>query len=403
MSAYNGPERRRDFPLMINRYERLLEVTRTLTSTLDLPSLLRNIIDAASELTETEAASILLFDANSGQLRFEATSNVATEQMEHITVPLEGSIAGTIFNSKRPLLIADATTDARHFRDVDLQTQFRTRSILGVPLINKDKTIGVLQALNKRNDQKFSVIDVTILETLAAQAAIAIINARLFQQSDLIAEMVHEIRTPLASLTATSHILVRADLPADRRTEFVTTLRDETNRLTKMTTEFLDLAKLESGRMRFEKLSFDLNELVHECVGVVIPQADTRRVAIHEATIGLPEVRGDRGKIKQVLLNLLTNAIKYNREGGSIYASGEVTDEGRMKVSVRDTGKGIPPESLPRIFEKFYRVPDSEGWSQGTGLGLAIAKRIIEGHGGKMSVESTVNVGTTFCFTLPLA
>ncbi len=403
MPTHHSSTRRQNASLLVKRYERLLEVTRTLTSTLDLPALLRTIIEAASELTDTEAASILLLDANTGQLRFEATSNVDVMQMEQIPVPLEGSIAGAIFTSKQPLLIADTHTDPRHFREVDSQIAFVTRSILGVPLLHKDNPIGVLQALNKRQGESFSDNDVITLETLAAQAAIAIVNARLFQQSDLIAEMVHEIRTPLAALTATSHILMRADLPADRRTEFVSTMREETNRLTKMTTEFLDLAKLESGRARFEKQPFDLNELVHECVGVVMPQADNRQVAIYEQTIGLPNVNGDRGKIKQVLLNLLTNAIKYNREGGSIYVIGEVLENGRLKVAVRDTGKGIPPESLPRIFEKFYRVPDSEGWSQGTGLGLAIAKRIVESHGGKMTVESLVNIGTTFSFTLPLA
>ena len=402
MAAYQGNERRRDYPIMLRRYERLLEVTRTLTSTLELPVLLQTIIAAAAELTDTEAASILLLDANSGQLRFEATSNAEVIQMENIMVPLEGSIAGSIFSSKQPLIINDTAADPRHFRKVDSQTAFLTRSILGVPLISKDKPIGVLQALNKKNDLPFDDSDVQTLETLAAQAAIAIVNARLFQQSDLIAELVHELRTPLAALTATSHILLRGDLPVERRAEFVNTIGEETDRLATMTTEFLDLAKLESGRARFERQVFEIAELVHECVAIVIPQADSKDVAIHEQLFGLPAVRGDRGKIKQVLLNLLTNAIKYNRDSGHIYLAGEALER-RLKVVVRDTGKGIPPESLPRIFEKFYRVPDSEGWSQGTGLGLAIAKRIVESHGGKMVVESSVNVGTTFSFSLPLA
>src|SRR5258708_5736838 len=190
-SFYAGEERRHDYPLMLKRYERLLEVTRTLTSTLELPVLLRTIIEAAAELTETEAASILLFDSNSGQLRFEATTNNASVPMEDITVPLEGSIAGSIFTSKKPLIIADATADPRHFRKVDSQTSFITKSILVVPLISKDKAFGVLQALNKQGDTAFDSSDVQTLETLAAQASIAIINARLFQQSDLIAEMVH--------------------------------------------------------------------------------------------------------------------------------------------------------------------------------------------------------------------
>ena len=112
-------------------------------------------------------------------------------------------------------------------------------------------------------------------------------------------------------------------------------------------------------------------------------------------------VSGDRAKIKQVVLNLLTNAIKYNREGGTITVRGSCHED-FFELSVSDTGRGIPPESLPRIFEKFYRVADAEGWTQGTGLGLAIAMKIVETHGGEMTVESQVGVGTTFRLTLPL-
>jgi signal transduction histidine kinase len=383
------------------RLERLLEVTHTLTSTLELPALLRTLIEAAAELTDTEAASILLFDANSGQLRFEATTNVTPVTMETILVPLEGSIAGTIFTSKQPLLIADAASDPRHFRKVDLQTSFLTRSILGVPLVSKDKPIGVLQTLNKRGDHPFDEDDQAIMEALAAQAAVAIVNARLFQQSDLISEMVHELRTPLAALTATSQLLTRTDLPFERRAEFIATIQDETSRLATMTTEFLDLARLESGRARFERKPFNIGDLVNECIMVVQPQAAGRSVTIRNRINGLPDVMGDRGKIKQVVLNLLTNGIKYNREHGSLDLLGRVQDK-LVRVDVLDTGPGIPPESMPRMFEKFYRVPDSEGMVQGTGLGLAISKRIVEGQGGKITVDSTVNVGTTFSFTLPV-
>jgi signal transduction histidine kinase len=136
---------------------------------------------------------------------------------------------------------------------------------------------------------------------------------------------------------------------------------------------------------------------------VVKPQADGRHVTIYiDLAPDLPPTHADRGKIKQVLLNLLTNAVKYNKEGGDIFITAQCVEEATC-VAVRDSGKGIPPEAMPHMFEKFYRVPDSEGMAQGTGLGLPIAKRIVEVHGGKMTVESEVNVGTTFRFTLPLS
>lgn len=393
----------RNYPLLLKRYRRLLEVSRTLSSTLDLPHLLRVVTQAATEVTDTEAASILLLDPHSGQLRFEASTDPKAASMEQIVVPIASSIAGNIFTSGKPMIIADAASDPRHFRQVDDALTFVTKSILGVPLFNKNKPFGVLQALNKTGGKSFTQDDVETIEALAAQAAVAIINARLFQQSDLIAELVHELRTPLAALSATSHLLLRPDLPPERRAEFVRTIQNETNRLTSMTTEFLDLARLESGRVRFERAPFALAALVRECEAVVRPQADSRGVAVRsQVPLQLPPIDGDRAKIKQVTLNLLTNAVKYNRDGGAVHITAELIGEA-VKVAVRDTGRGIPPEALPRVFERFYRVPDRDGWTQGTGLGLAIAKWIVEAHGGRMTVESAVNVGTTFAFTLPVA
>jgi len=404
MKAYKGVDRRRNYQVLATRYQRILEVSRTITSTLNLPELLRRIVNAAAEVTETEAVSIMLYDSSIRQLRFEASSHGSSSALERITVPIEGSIAGTVFTTAKPLFIPDVTKDPRFFRKVDSQSSFVTRSILGVPLIYQGKPIGVLQALNKKqHGYEFRQEDVETLELLAAQAAVAIVNARLFQQSDLISEMVHEIRTPLSALTATSHILLRPNLSDAQRTEFVQLIQSETSRLAIMTTDFLDLAKLESGRMRFTPELFEMSGLTLECVGVVKLQAEGRRVTIHiDVAPDLPRANADRGKIKQVLLNLLTNAVKYNKEGGEIFITAHSTDEA-IYVAVRDSGKGIPPESLPRMFEKFYRVPDSEGMVQGTGLGLPIAKRIVESHGGKMTVESEFNVGSVFRFTLPFS
>lgn len=401
---YAGPERRRDWPELVKRYQRLLEVTRKLSSTLDLTFLLQTIIQAAADLTDTEAASIMLLDANSGQLHFEAMTNADPSSMEKIVVPLEGSVAGAIFTSGRPMIIEDTANHPLHFRKVDAQTTFITRSILGAPLTSKEKPIGVIQAINKKDGGTFTQVDVQTLEALASQAAVAIVNARLFQQSDSIADLVHELRQPLNSLNAATAILMRPNVPEAMRKEFVQTIQGETGRLNVMTTDFLDLTKMESGRMRFVQEPFNLFDLASECAKIVTPQATQRQVSVH-VRIPHPEwrVKGDRAKLKQVFLNLLTNAVKYNREGGSIYIDGEVVSDW-MKVSVEDTGRGIPPEALPKMFQKFYRVPETaDEATPGTGLGLAIAKKIVEVHGGEVVVDSTVGVGTTFSFSLPLA
>ena len=397
-----GPDTvRRNYPLLLKRMERLMEVSRTLASTLELGKLLRKIIEAAKELTDSEAASIMLVDPGTGELRFEAATNME-EVMLGIVIPVEGSIAGWIVTHSEPVVVPDTSQDSRWSQKVDQQTSFVTRSILGVPLVTRDKSIGALEALNKRTGT-FNQDDATTLQTLAAQAAIAIINARLFAQSDQIAEMVHELRTPLNSLSASTHLLLRPELPTERRSEIIKTMQRETLRLSQMTTDFLDLAKLESGRMRFTKENFDVRELTDECADVVRQQAAARGIAIQCHVAPAPQtLDSDRGKIKQVILNLLTNAIKYNRENGGIIVSTYVTSDSYYFVSVADTGKGIPQEAMAHMFEKFYRVADTENTATGTGLGLPIARKIIEALGGEMGVKSTPGVGSTFYFTLPL-
>jgi signal transduction histidine kinase len=393
---------RRNYPLLLKRMERMMEVSRTLASTLDLSKLLRMIIEAARELTDTEAASIMLFDPTSGELRFEAATNQDASGPEGLVIPVEGSIAGWIVTHSEPLIVPDVSQDPRWSQVVDQKISFVTRSILGVPLVTREKTLGALEAINKRQGS-FTEDDVVTLRTLAAQAAVAITNARLFQQSDLISEMVHELRTPLAALTATSHLLMRPELPEGKRAEIVQTLQRETGRLSQMTTEFLEMARLESGRMRFTYEVFNLPELVHECADVVRPQAAARGVTAEIQLVPSPlTIESDRGKVKQVILNLLTNAVKYNRENGIIRITTDVTADGYYRIVVADTGRGIPPEAMPHMFQKFYRVPDSEGYATGTGLGLPIAKKIVEALGGEMGVESTAGVGSAFHFTLPL-
>ncbi len=389
--------------LRLPRLERLIEISRTLASTLDHHQLLRNILEAAIELTDSEAASIMLADPQSGELRFEATSNIDSAQMEGLVIPVDRSIAGWIFTHAQPLIVPDVSRDPRWNSDVDSEVDFVTRSILGVPLIHRNQTIGVLEALNKHAGP-FTESDTSILQTLAAQAAVAIVNSRLFQQSDLIAEIVHELRTPLGAIMATTHLLQRAQLPEEKRAELLRTIQRETDRLTTMTTDFLDMARLESGRMRFRREPVSLPELIAECLDIVRPQASARSVTIElKLDPAATTIISDRGKLKQVILNLLTNAIKYNKDHGRIHLSTQATPQDMVcRISVTDTGKGIPPDSLTQVFQKFYRVPDSEGYATGTGLGLSIARKIVEVLGGEMNVESQVGVGSTFWFTQPL-
>lgn len=389
---------------LLARYERIIEISQQLNSTLDPAALLHHIIAAATELTDTETASILLIDQATGELRFELSSNMSQSETDRLVVPMEGSIAGWVVRHGEARVIEDVTREPGFFRDVDDAIAFHTRSLLAVPMRVQNRVIGALEALNKRGRSGFLNDDVRTLTILAGQAAIAIENARMFQQSDFMSEMVHELRTPLAALRTSIALLKRPEVADGRRMEIIDTMSSETERLISLTTDYLDLARLESGRTRLNMTEFDLLPLIDECFSVVNPEAAERQISLASGGLALTAL-ADRRMIKQVLLNLLTNAIKYNRPDGTVMAHvGLSADDERFAVvEIADSGHGIAKENQAHLFQKFYRASDTSGFTHGTGLGLAIARRIVEAHGGSIWMESEPGEGSRFFITLPLA
>ncbi len=386
---------------LLERYRRLAEISRNLASTVDLDILLDRITEAAAHVSGSEAASILLYDESQGQLYFESATNLDEPLMQGLIVPVEDSIAGWIITNGQPIIIDDTQNDPRHFAQVGKATHVTTNSLLGIPLIAKDKVIGALEAINKLSGQ-FTQDDQEILMDLGSQAAVAIENARLFQQSDLIAEMVHELRTPLASLRTASHLLLRKDVSEEQMRKVVEIIDNETTRLIDMTTSFLDLARLESGRIPFNSEVFDPGALLQECVGLMQNKAAEKNLRLNLYIPNeLPEIKGDQDKIKQVVLNLISNAVNYNKPSGTITVSGH-SHPNELVISVNDTGSGIRQADITHLFDKFYRSQATENSVQGTGLGLAICKQIVEAHNGRIEVQSEVGIGTTFSVHLPL-
>ena len=385
----------------IARLERMLEVSRLLNSTLNLEELLIRVQRISRQLTATDASSILLLPRKPDELHFQTATGVAKDKLTQIVVPIEGSIAGEVVKTGEPLVVHDARHDPRHFVGVDDATSFSTQSILAVPLVVKDKIIGVVEVLNKIDGQ-FTDEDIEVLTTLAAHAAVAIENARLFQQSDLISEVVHELRTPLSSMVGYSKMLTMPSIADEIKSDFANVIHREATRLGQLVNDFLDWSRLESGRVRLAREPVDLRQAIDEAIRIVEPEARERDITIDiQVPPDLPAVTGDLARLKQVLINLTSNATKYNRDGGRVGIQVAAQD-GTVSVAVSDTGYGIAAQDLPRVFERFYRVAVSEKQVKGTGLGLSIAKQIVELHGGEMTVESEVNVGSTFSFTLPV-
>lgn len=385
---------------LLTRYQKLIAISRDLASTLDLDILLNQIIEAAAELSQAEAASILLYDQRSGKLRFQVATNLKEPLMRGLVIPVDSSIAGWIVKNRQPIIIDDVSHDKRHFTEINEATDVTTRSILGVPLIAQDRVNGVLEAINKQTG-RFTEKDKEILMTLGSQAAVAIENSRLFHQSDLIAEFVHELRTPLSALMTATDLINNPKVPAQKRDEFLNRIQAEAHRLSDMADDFLNIARLESGRIQFRRHVFDIKQLLEEVAQLVDNLAAKNDLRFtSEIPDQLPRFDGDRDKIKQAIFNLLSNAIKYTPAGGEI-ALLATTDPAEIIIQVTDTGIGIPEKHLEKIFQKFYRVPGAEKLASGTGLGLSIVDKIISGHGGSIEVESQVDVGTTFTVHLP--
>jgi len=404
-----------DMEIRLQRLERILEISRELTSTVALGPLLRKIVDTAAELTDSEKASILLRDTRTGELRFRTAAGDKSEQLADIPVPIEGSIAGAVLMSGEPLVIRDARTDPRHFGGVGQKTGVETRSLLAVPMQIKEHCIGVLEAMNKRDDREFSQDDVDTLMSLAAQAAAAIENARLVGalrkayerlgeldklKSDFISIASHELRTPLSLILLYAAVL-REQLGGAGGEQVEPVLR-AAMRLQHIIETMLNLSYLETGQMILALSQFDLRTEVQDACKDYEALAETGGLAL---MMDLPDeeisICADKEKVRVVLDNLISNAVKFTPAGGRVQVTLSRRGDG-VEVSVADTGAGIPPQDLERIFDRFYQVEDHMTRRHGgMGLGLSIVKGLVELHGGRVWAESVPGRGSRFVVVLP--
>jgi signal transduction histidine kinase len=410
---------RRSFTVLrrqADRLQRILEISQTLTSTFDLDELLHLILSAATELTNTEAASILLLDETGTDLRFAASNGRSQSKLASMRVPLSGSIAGSILMAGKPMVVEDVQSDPRHFDGVDKQLDFRSRMLLGVPLLLRERAIGVLEALNKIDDVPFTDEDGQLLMTLAAQAAVAIENARLVTalqkaydqlnrvdqiKSNFIAIASHELRTPLGLILGYAAML-KEDVSSDAA-EQVDVVLHSALKLRDLIDDMVNVQHIEEGKAKLEIEEFVLQEMV---MAVIQALQELYTAKEHEVVVDLPPepltVKADKGKLAIVLNNLMMNAIKFTDPHGRILIAADLAN-GEVLVHVADTGIGIPVDEMERVFDRFYQVePHLTRVHGGMGLGLAIAKGMVELHGGRIWCESVVGMGSRFSFTFPI-
>jgi signal transduction histidine kinase len=401
----------------IGYLERIVKVSQILNSTLSLEPLLRIIIQSATELTHTEACSIMLLDKRTGELHFAHTIGEGSESLRDVTVPLDNSIAGWIVRQGKSLLIRDVKADPRWHSQVDRTIDFETRSILGVPLKVKDQVIGALELLNKIDDHGFGQDDIQIASTLAAQAAIAIENARLVDELqsayDVLAELdqlksnfvsvaSHELRTPLAVILGYASFL--QDEVSGEASEQLSIVLQSAMRLRSVIDDMVNLRHVDTGEVLLERDIFSMSELISEVVGEFAELARAKRQKVRLELSDDPlKIDADQQKVYLMLANLLSNAIKFTPNEGRVQVSAQQKAE-EIWINVMDTGIGIPQRDCDRIFDRFYQVePTLTRRHEGMGLGLSIAKTMVELHGGRIWVESVVGKGSRFTVILPVS
>ena len=259
---------------------------------------------------------------------------------------------------------------------------------------------------------------IDLLKTFATQSALAIQNARLFREievksrqletasrhkSEFLANMSHELRTPLNAIIGFSEVLSERLFGEmnEKQTEYVGDISESGRHLLKLINDILDLSKIEAGRMELDPTDFDIATTINNTLSLVRERAQRRAITLRCAVDpGLAKVHADERKVRQVLLNLLSNALKFTPEGGAIDIRATAHDD-RTEIAVTDTGVGIAPEDQEAVFEEFRQVGSAAKRIEGTGLGLAISRKFIELHGGRIRVQSQVGSGSTFTFTLP--
>jgi signal transduction histidine kinase len=397
----------------------LREVGRAVSSTLDLKVVLKTVVERAVDLSGTDAGSIFYYREETG--RFELGETMGLDEaiiarLRKLDTAARDSGLGEAIAQRKPLLIPDLTKrESNPLRAASIEAGFRAALI--VPLLSSDGPLGTL-VLQRRKPGEFPEAIVSLMQSFADQSAIALENARLFEEiaqksreleiasqhkSQFVANMSHELRTPLAAILGYAELMQEGfyEPLGQKSLDALTRIRSNGKHLLGLINTVLDIAKIESGQFTLNMSEYAIESVVETVRSATESLAQNKKLALKtEVAKSLPVGLGDEQRLTQVLLNLVGNAIKFT-DTGEVRVTAKAVN-GRFNVSVTDTGPGIPDHERTRIFEQFHQVDSSlTKAAGGTGLGLAIAKQIVEMHGGRIWVESTLGKGSTFQMELP--
>ena len=413
------------------------------SATLDREALLENVLHTIMNELKYDRVMITFFDRDrqmAHDARLLGAPSDVIREARNMEVPVDdpASIEGEVLLQGRPLLINDLRRewDRLHPLNRELAQRAQVQSCISVPLKRQKNVLGSL-TVNHATEHALTQDDLHVMVTVANQIAIALDNADAYHQiaslnvglekriqertsslqaaneklreldqlkSAFVSIVSHELRTPLTAIKGLVENMRDGFTGAlsDRQVFYLTRVTHNIERLTRMLNDLLDLSRIEAGRMELTPTDVSLVPIIEEVLEALRPQAEKKSITLHTANPSdLAPIRGDRDKILQILMNLTHNAIKFTPPSGRISITITTLNDHTIEVCVADTGCGIAPEDMPRVFDRFYRSRDDSTEARGAGLGLAITKSLVELHHGHIRVDSTPDNGSRFSFTLP--
>lgn len=398
------------------------------------------------ELIKARKCVVLLYDKESGELIGKAGRGIAPGELWRTRTTIGYGVAGIAAKEKRPLIVNDTRKASARLESYAFDLGLKT--FMAVPLIYRRRILGVIDVFDKIGG-KFTRSDLRLVSAFANYASIALENARLYSQleeevkertseleekskyledeakklmatkselseakerlekglraqKEFIADASHELRTPLAVIQSNLDLALREKSKGQvNPQEVLITINNEIALISKMVADLVILARADAGVQKLQRKRVNLNSLIRRVYNKAKMLTEEKNITLNIGHLAKVIVRGDENELEKLIMNLVSNAIRYNKPGGKVGI--ELFKEGsQAKIVVHDTGIGIPKKDLPFIFERFYRVDKARSRALGgTGLGLSICKLIVEVHGGKIKVESRLGKGSKFSVFLP--
>ena len=412
--------RTKELARSVDELKALGEISKTVSSTLDVENVLTNIVQHAVQLSGADTGTIYEFDDNSQtfvpRINIGMNENMINALSESKLRVGDNTVIGQAALHKLPQQIPDLKNISNYPVSSVIEEGFR--ALLALPLLRKDRLIGGL-IVRRKEAGEFPASDVEMMQTFAAQSVVAIHNAQLFSEieekgkeleiankhkSEFLANMSHELRTPLNAILGFTELIIDniyGDVP-DKIKEVLERVEKNGRHLLSLINDVLDLSKIEAGRLKLSISDYSMQSVIETAVTSVEALAMEKKLELNAIiSDDMSKGKGDEQRISQVILNLVGNAIKFTDQGS-------VTIETKIKnqdfiVTVSDTGPGLSEEDQQKIFEEFRQADGSSTRKKGgTGLGLSISKKIVEMHRGNIGVESTLGEGSTFWFSLPI-